>query len=599
MRAEDRLVLNTARAAGPAGAGLVLLALVEPVTRLALPGLLGSSVDTAIAGRPMSTSLVLLLVVLAVGTLTEIARESWEVRAEVTGTRWLRSRVLRHLLSLGGDGRRHFAVGDVLSRLLESARTTATGISAMVIVLTSVCTSLGGLVALFWIDVWLGALFLVGAPAMWMLTRWLIRRVGAMTTTYQRLSGELASRFVDAVRGARSIRAHGTVDREVDRILAPLPELEAAGGAFWETQRKAMWQAGLLAPVLQIGVLAVGGFAALAGRISPGELLAAQGYLTYAQGLLKQTALLARLAVARGSAQRLRELLDVPVPASGLRHLPSGPGRLSLRGVRVRYGERWVLDGVNLDLPPGRSIAIVGASGAGKSTLTEVAGGLLTPDEGRVLLDGVPLSEVDPRELRSAFAFAFECPHLLGETLADALAYSDRTPSPRRVGEALRSSAAEGFVRRLPEGERTPLRDLRLSGGERQRLGLARAVARRARVVVLDDVTSSVDTATEVQIGAALERALRGTTRLIVAHRMSAAERADAVVWLHGGVVRAFAHHDELMEHPEYRAVFQPRRPSLGRDSAVERARDPELTMEMAPLPVERSHSDVRSGRAR
>lgn len=579
MRPGSRLVLETSRSAGAAGAGMLLLAVAEPATRLALPGALGWAVDRTLAGGGW-TAVLPLVAVFAAATLAEAARESLETRAEVAGALGLRRRVLRHLFALGGDGRRRFDVGDALSRVLESTKVTASGTAALVTLLASLCTSLGGLVALFWIDLRLGALFLVGAPLMWWLTRWLVRRVESMTGEYQRLHGELAGRFVDAVRGARTIRANGTADREVERVLAPLPELDAAGRLFWEAQRKAMWQAGVLAPALQIAVLVVAGFGLLDGSITPGEFLAAQAYQSYAQGLLKQTAVLARFARARGAAERVRGVLDLQPAAGGTSGLPRGAGALELRGIRFSYGDREVLRGLDLRVPAGCSVAVVGGPGAGKSTLTEVAGGLLTPDAGRVLLDGVPLDEMRPEEVRRAFSFAFERPHLLGETVADALAYSDTPPPPARVQRALRISSADGFVRRLPDGEGTAIRDLRLSGGELQRLGLARAAARGARVVVLDDVTSSVDTATEVEISAALERALRGTTRLVVAHRMSTAARADLVAWLDDGVVRAVAPHEQLMRDPAYEAVFRPRTASRT-DLAAERARDPELTLDL------------------
>jgi ATP-binding cassette, subfamily B, bacterial len=513
-------------------------------------------------------------------TANEVAREVLETRAEARGTLSLRRRTLRHVFGMGMTGQHRFGAGDILSRTLESTQVTATGTSVLVSLLTSLVTAVGGLVALFLIDLWLGLLFVAGAPLMWWLTRWLIRRIGLMTSEYQRLHSELSTRFVDAIRGARTIRASGTAGREIDRVLTPLPELGAAGKDFWAAQRKAMWQTGLLLPTLQIGALIVAGYGVLHGRVSPGELLAAQAYLGNAMGLLKQTAILARFARARGSAQRVHDMLATEPPRSGTRTLPRGRGRLSLRDVHVSKDGHPVLGGLTLDVPAGCSVAIVGASGAGKSTLTEVAGGLLTPDSGTVSLDGVPLTQLRPDVMRRAVTYAFERPKLLGDTVADAIAYSDNPPDDRRVEYALRVGAAASFVHRLPRGINTPLADLRLSGGELQRLGLARAAARNARLVVLDDATSSVDTATETEITGALETALRGTTRLIVAHRMSTAARADLVAWLHNGVVRALAPHEQLLRDPAYLGVFQPKRAGV-RDTAKERLRDPELTMQL------------------
>ncbi|MCI2423722.1 ABC transporter ATP-binding protein/permease [Saccharopolyspora sp. K220] len=580
MQANTRLVFGTVGSTGLAGIGMFFVAIVDPATRLALPAALAAAVDSAIDGELESSALTVLGAVLGIATLGEAAREYLETRTSALGALFLRRRLLRHVFALGVDGQRRFGAGDVLNRVLESTEVTASSTSVLVTLVTSLITSVGGLIALFLIDPSLALLFLVAAPLLWWLTRWLIRRVGSMTNEYQRLHSQLSNRFIDAVRGARTIRASGTVEQEVDRVLAPLPALSVVGLDFWEAQRKATWQAGLFIPVLQISVLAAAGIGVVHGRVTPGELIAAQAYLVQAMGLLNQTAILARFAQSLGAAKRVQDVLGLPPPRSGSRRLPNGRGQVSLRSVRVHKDQRPILDGLDLDVPAGRAVAVVGTDGAAKAALAEVAGGLVTPDEGTVLLDGVPLAELAPDDVRKAMSYAFERPKLLGETVEDALAYSDTPPGSQRVEAALRTCAAIDFVQRLPMKRRTPLAELRLSGGELQRLGLARAAARDARVVVLSDPMSSVDTATEVQITTALNRAWQGTTRIIVAHRMSTAARADLVAWLHKGVVRACGTHEQLLSFPDYRAVFQIQR-SRRTQPAGERVRDPELTQEM------------------
>lgn len=558
------------RASGRYGAALAVVGLADPVARLALPAALAMAVDAALAGRTDAAVTLGVLGVLALATGCEIGREVLENRAGVHGAFVLRRAVLGHVFRLGVAGQRRFGTGDLLSRTLESTRGAATAAPVLVGLAASVATSVGGVVALFVIDVRLGLLFLAGAPLMWWLLRWLVRRVGQATTEYQRLLAGLTARFVDALRGARTIRASGTARRETARILAPLPQLRASGHGFWDAQRRAGWQVGLVMPVMEVAVLAVAGHGVMTGRITPGELLAAQAYLGRAMGLLSQTAGLARYARARGSAARLREVLHVAPPPAGDRPLPAGGGALSLRDVHVSREGHPVLTGVSMDVPPGAVVAVVGASGAGKTTLTEVAGGLLRPDRGTVSLDGVPLSALRPGDLRRAVTYAFERPRLLGRTLGDALGYADIPPPAARIDAALRDSAAAQLVRALPDGLATPPRDLRLSGGELQRLGLARAACRDARLVVLDDATSSTDTATEAQITAALDRALAGTTRLVVAHRAATAARADLVAWLDGGTLRALAPHARLRRDPAYRAAFH-----LADDPGADPAADP------------------------
>ncbi|WP_146057527.1 ATP-binding cassette domain-containing protein, partial [Streptomyces sp. SM12] len=215
-----------------------------------------------------------------------------------------------------------------------------------------------------------------------------------------------------------------------------------------------------------------------------------------------------------------------------------------------------VLRDVRLTVPAGSSLAVVGRSGAGKSTLAAVAGRLLDPDAGDVRLDGVRLADVDPVVLRSEIGYAFGRPALFGPTVADAIAFGTRRPDPGEVRDAAHAAAADPFVRLLPHGYDTPLEDAPMSGGERQRLGLARAFAHPGRLLILDDATSGLDTATERRVQRALDRHSARRTRLIVAHRVATAARADRVAWLEDGAVRAVGPHTRLWRDPEYRAVF-------------------------------------------
>ncbi|MFD0804174.1 ATP-binding cassette domain-containing protein, partial [Streptomonospora algeriensis] len=235
---------------------------------------------------------------------------------------------------------------------------------------------------------------------------------------------------------------------------------------------------------------------------------------------------------------------------------PGGPGTLELRGVGVHRGGVPVLRDVDLHVPGGHTAAVVGRSGSGKSTLGAVAGRLTAPDDGEVRLDGVPLDAVAADVLRREVGYAFERPSLQGATVADAIAAGARTAPPERVRAAARAAGAEGFVQVLPQGYATPLEEAPLSGGELQRLGLARAFAHAGRLMILDDATSSLDTATERQVDRALAHEVRPGTRVVIAHRLSTAARADMVVWLEGGCIRAVGRHAELWPNPDYRAVF-------------------------------------------
>jgi ATP-binding cassette subfamily B protein len=303
----------------------------------------------------------------------------------------------------------------------------------------------------------------------------------------------------------------------------------------------------------------VGGFLLTGGTITAGQLLAAASYVGLALGSLSLLDTFVTLLTCQVAAGRVGEVLDTEPairPPSRPGVLPAGPGRLELRDVSLRAGERVVLDHLHLSVPAGTNAAVVGLSGAGKSALTSLIGRLLDPDEGEVLLDGVAVSSVALPELRRAVSYAFERPALLGRTIHDMIAYGRPDASRAEVEAAARAAQADRFIRLLPDGYDTPLTRAPMSGGELQRLGLARVVLSGARVIVLDDATSSLDTATEVKVSAALERVLAGRTSLVVANRAATAARADLVAWVDDGRIRELAPHAALWSDADYRAVF-------------------------------------------
>jgi ATP-binding cassette subfamily B protein len=189
-----------------------------------------------------------------------------------------------------------------------------------------------------------------------------------------------------------------------------------------------------------------------------------------------------------------------------------------------------------------------------------LVGRLIDPDEGEVLLDGVPLRDLSRPALRTAVAYGFERPELIGESIADVIAFGERRPTKREIAAAARAARADGFLRHLHQGYETRLDEAPLSGGEAQRLGLARAFAHGTRVLVLDDVTSRLDTATEHHIASVLTSARFTQTRLVVAHRVSTAARSDLVVWLDHGRLSSVGRHSDLWAHPAYRRLFEPDR---------------------------------------
>ncbi|WDZ83228.1 ATP-binding cassette domain-containing protein [Micromonospora cathayae] len=560
----DRLLRRSVRLGGGWTATLVGVALLGSTAELLLPAALGLAVDAALGSGsrwwPVAAcALVALLIV--TDTLTDLATGYGAARA----TARLRGHLLRHLFRLDVRQTRRHTVGDLVARLVAQAADAGQAGNAVVLGLIAVLPPLGSVVALTILEPVLGVTLLAGLALLAVLMRAFVTDASAATTAYQRVLGGIAGRLVESLSGARTIAAAATADRERDRVLAPLPELAGHGRRTWVLLAQAGARTAAVAPLLNLAVIAVGGYALTVGWLTPGELVAAVRYAALGAGLGAAVAALNRLVRSRAGAQRVADLLDLPVTPDGDRRLPRGWGAVSLRGVCVRADDgRTILDRIDLDVPAGGTLAVVGASGSGKSTLAAVAGRLHDPDDGEVLLDGVPLHRIAPAELRRAVGYAFERPVLVGATVHEAVGLAlpvevarppDDAPASAPVLAATRAAAVADCVARLPDGFRTPLDRAPLSGGEAQRLGLARAFVAE-RLLVLDDATSSLDTATEHRITQAVTGHSGGRTRLVVTHRAATAATADLVAWLDDGRLRALAPHRRLWADPAYRAVF-------------------------------------------
>jgi ATP-binding cassette subfamily B protein len=539
---------------------LVALTAVQALAGLAVPPLLAGAVDAALRGSGAGREAVRLGAVLLAGGACEVAAALLAATCAARTAAWLRKRLVDRLLAAGPRSR--VPHGEAVTQLAQAAVQAAELPTAASLWGVSTLGSAAAAVMLWLTDWRVGLAFTAGVPVAVLLARRFMSGSAEAQQRYLAAQGRIATRLLAALGGAHTIRASGTLAAETRRVLEPLAEVSAAGHGLWGLQRRVVWRFGLLLPAVEVAVLAVAGAGVAAQRISPGGLLAVAGYLAIATRAVEQIDSLFSFAQARAGAARVAGTLDVPVPEGG-DALPGVPGRgaLRFRGVVVRNGGDAVLDGVDLDLPAGASVALVGRSGGGKTLLASLVGRLRDPDEGEVLLDGVPVAALPLAELRARVAYAFERPVLVGATVAQAVSYGlpDAPGTRAAVERAARAAHADGFVRRLPLGYDTPLARAPMSGGERQRLGLARALARPALVHVLDDATSGLDTLTEADVVRSLTRHLDGRTRLVVAHRAGTAAGCDAVAWLDGGRVRAFGPHAELWRtDPDYRAVFSP-----------------------------------------
>ena len=267
---------------------------------------------------------------------------------------------------------------------------------------------------------------------------------------------------------------------------------------------------------------------------------------------------------ATASGERIFQVLDEPEDIRdepGARELPEGPGRVRFEDVRFGYAEgRPVLEGIELELEPGRTVALIGHTGAGKTTIASLIPRFYDVQRGRVTIDGADVREVTLRSLRREIGVIPQDPFLFSATVRENLAFGRPDASDEMLVHAARLAQAHEFVERLPDGYDTVIgeRGITLSGGQRQRLAIARALVLDPRILILDDATASVDAATEAKIRTGLREAMRGRTTVIIAHRLSTIALADEIVVLEAGRIVARGVHDELVETNDvYREIWE------------------------------------------
>ncbi len=396
---------------------------------------------------------------------------------------------------------------------------------------------------------------------------WIAARYGRLnrpaSQEVQQRIAELTAEAEENVGGVRVVKAFAQEHRQRKRFD------HAVGRVFDQSMVSTRLRAyynpliGFLPQLGLAAIILVGGRQVINGTISVGDFVAFYGYvvmLTSPMRILGVSLGMAQRAVASGA--RVFEILDREpelVASDGASALPKGGGSVRMRGVSFGYdGGRQVLRDIDLDVPAGRTVAIVGATGSGKTTLVMLIPRLYDPDVGTVEVDGVDVRDVELASLRHEIALVSDDAFLFSASLRENIAYSRPDAPIEDVQDAARRAGLADVVADLPDGYETLVgeRGLAISGGQRQRVAIARALLAAPRILILDDATSSVDASTESQIKEALREVMDGRTTFVIAHRMSTISLADEVIVLEDGRVAARGTHDELLEQSElYRNI--------------------------------------------
>ncbi len=477
------------------------------------------------------------------------------MRVEAT----MRAAMYDHLQRLPVAFHDRWPAGQLMSRAVSDLTTIRRFLAfGLVFLVVNLTTFVVGVVLLLTLSWQLGLIVAALAIPLVALCFYYESRYQVLARRSQDQVGDLATLVEESVLGIRIVKAFGRSGYQSRRFLSAAEGLRRTEIGKGRVISK-LWAVIVLVPEIAFGLTLFLGIGQVAdGALSAGTLVAFFGVALGLRWPIDSIGwLLAMSNDAASAAARFFEVMDAPVTVSS----PDEPqtlggavrGRLRFRDVHFRFpdaaaGASDLLRGVDLDLAPGETLAVVGSTGSGKTTLTSLVNRLYDVTGGAITLDGVDVRDLALDELRSLVAIAFEEPTLFSASVRENVLLGRPDGSEEDVRQALRVAQAD-FVYDLPWGLDTRIGEqgLSLSGGQRQRLALARAVVARPAVLVLDDPLSALDIHTEAQVEKALRSVLLGTTALVIAHRASTVQLADRVALLQNGRITAVGTHSELM----------------------------------------------------